>query len=81
MASKKLTSANPIIFETQSYNLSDLSYFQFHLILLVNCKFFPRNELVISYSKECGVWKELATITAENLAAGYFSQDFIPNVT
>ena len=59
---KKLTSKfNPIIFETQSYNLSDLSWL--YLILLVRC-FFPRNELVISYSKECGVWKELkSTIT------------------
>ena len=42
---------------------------------------FPRNELIVSYSKECGVWKELATISAEEVAsAGYYSQDFIPEV-
>ena len=78
---KKLTSANSIIFETQSYNLSNLTEpaISFDFIgAAVNS--FPRNELVISYSKECGVWKELATISAENVAsAGYFSQDFIPN--
>ena len=45
---KKLTSANPIIFETQSYNLSDLSEpaISFDFIgAAVNS--FPRNELVI----------------------------------
>ena len=78
---KKLTSANSIIFETQAYNLSDLSEpaISFDFIgAAVNS--FPRNELIISYSKECGVWKELSTISAEEVAsAGYFSQDFVPD--
>ena len=80
MDGKKLTSANSIIFETQAYNLTDLSEpaISFDFIgAAVNS--FPRNELIISYSKECGVWKELSTIPAEEVAsAGYFSQDFIP---
>ena len=81
MDGKKLTSANSIVFETQAYNLSDLSEpaISFDFIgAAVNS--FPRNELIISYSKECGVWKELSTISAEEVAsAGYFSQDFVPD--
>lgn len=81
MDGKNLTSANSIIFETQSYNLSDLTEpaISFDFIgAAINS--FPLNELIISYSKECGVWKELATISAEELAsAGYYSQDFNPN--
>ena len=82
MNGKNLTSGNSIIFETKSYDLSDLTEpaISFDFIgAAVNS--FPRNELIISYSKECGVWKELATISAEEVAsAGYFSQDFIPKI-
>ena len=80
MNGKKLTSANPVIFETHSYNLSDLTEpaISFDFIgAAVNS--FPKNYLVISYSKQCGIWKELAEISPENLAsAGYYSQNFIP---
>ena len=64
MNGKKLTSANPIIFETHSYDLSDLNEpaISFDFIgAAVNS--FPTNYLVVSYSKECGIWKELATIS------------------
>jgi len=81
MNGKKLTSANPIIFETYSYNLSDLTEpaISFDFIgAAVNS--FPTNYLIISYSKECGVWKELANLSPELLSsAGYYSENFIPN--
>jgi len=80
MNGKELTSANSIVFETQSYNLSDLNQpaISFDFIgAAVNS--LPKNELIISYSKECGIWKELATISAEELASsGYYTQNFIP---
>ena len=81
MDGKKLSSANSIIFGTESYNLSDLSNpaIAFDFIgAAVNS--FPKNTLLVSYSTECGVWKELATISPSDLAsAGYYSQNFIPN--
>jgi len=80
MDGKKLTSANSIIFETESYNLSDLSNPAIAIDFIgaaVNS--FPKNTLLVSYSTECGVWKELATISPSDLAsAGYYSQNFIP---
>jgi len=80
MDGKKLSSANSIIFETESYNLSDLSNPAIAIDFIgaaVNS--FPKNELLVSYSTECGVWKELTTISPSDLAsAGYYSQNFIP---
>ena len=80
MNGKKLTSANSIIFETQSYNLSDLSEPAIAIDFIgaaVNS--FPKNTLLVSYSTECGVWKSLSTISSARLAsAGYFSENFIP---
>ncbi|MBE51156.1 MAG: hypothetical protein CMP51_05650 [Flavobacteriales bacterium] len=75
-----LSSANPIIFETQSFNLSDLNEpaISFDYIGAALSS-FPTNYMKISYSKECGIWKELATISPELLAsAGYYSQVFKP---
>ena len=78
MNGKKLTSANPIVFETQSYNLSDLTEPAISIDYIgaaVNS--FPTNTLKVYYSEECGVWKELTTIGAAQLAsAGYYSENF-----
>tara|TARA_B100000902_G_scaffold344206_1_gene349444 strand:+ start:17952 stop:20330 length:2379 start_codon:yes stop_codon:yes gene_type:complete len=78
---KKLTSANPVIFETQTFDLSDLNNpaISFDYIgAAVNS--FPTNDLIIYYSKECGVWKELHTLSAEEISsAGYYQDNFIPN--
>ena len=78
MNGKKLTSANPIVFETQSYNLSDLTEPAISIDYIgaaVNS--FPTNTLKVYYSEECGVWKELTTIGASQLAsAGYYSENF-----
>ena len=78
---KKLTSANPVIFETQAYNLSDLTEPAISIDFIgaaVNS--FPNNTLLVSYSDECGVWKDLKLFSAEELAsAGYYSHNFIPN--
>ena len=78
MNGKKLTSANPIVFETQSYNLSDLTEPAISIDYIgaaVNS--FPTNTLKVYYSEECGVWKELTTIGAAQLAsAGYYSEIF-----
>ena len=77
---KKLTSANPVIFETQAYDLSDLTEPAISIDFIgaaVNS--FPYNTLLVSYSDECGVWKDLKLFSASELAsAGYYSQNFIP---
>ena len=77
---KKLTSANPVIFETQAYNLSNLTEPAISIDFIgaaVNS--FPYNTLLVSYSDECGVWKDLKLFSASELAsAGYYSQNFIP---
>ena len=77
---KNLTSANPIVFETHSYDLEGLTEpaisFDYTGAAISS---FPTNYLTISYSKECGVWKELETLLPEQLSsAGYYSQNFIP---
>ena len=78
---KKLTSSNSVIFETQSYNLSNLTNPAISIDFIgaaVNS--FPYNSLTVSYSDECGVWKNLKTISPSKLAsAGYYSESFIPN--
>ncbi|MGY8989186.1 MAG: M43 family zinc metalloprotease [Flavobacteriales bacterium] len=77
---KKLTSANPVIFETQAYNLSNLTEPAISIDFIgaaVNS--FPYNTLLVSYSDECGVWKDLKLFSASKLSSsGYYSQNFIP---
>ena len=42
---------------------------------------FPYNTLLVSYSDECGTWKDLKLFSAEELAsAGYYSDNF-PRIT
>ena len=80
---KQLTGGDPIIFETQSYNLSDLTEPAISFDFLgAAVSSFPVNYLSISYSKECGIWKDLATISAEHIAsAGYYKEDFVPSLS
>ena len=77
---KKLTSANPVVFETQAYNLSDLTEPAISIDFIgaaVNS--FPINTLLVSYSDECGVWKDLKLFSPSELASsGFYSENFIP---
>ena len=77
---KKLTSANPVVFETQAYNLSDLTEPAISIDFIgaaVNS--FPNNTLLVSYSDECGVWKDLKLFSPSELASsGFYSENFIP---
>ena len=79
---KKLTSANPVIFETQSYNLSDLTEpaISFDFIgAAVNS--FPYNTLLVSYSDECGTWKDLKLFSPEELASAGYYPGIFPRIT
>jgi hypothetical protein len=77
---KKLTSGDPIVFETHSYDLSDLNEpaIKFDFIGAASTS-NPSNKLKIYYSKECGIWKDLATISPKQLAsAGFYDSPFKP---
>ena len=77
---KKLTSANPIIFETEAYDLSDLTQPAIKLDFIgAGINSSPSNYLTIYYSTDCGIWKELKEFSPARVAsAGYYSTAFDP---